>query len=632
MRKQWLPDGGVNRRIVLGRFREQTPRECYSRTHNNLGAFGMPFIPHLMVLDDDTRVLESLVPNLANEIKKQAARSELIRSLLASDSSAVDNLHLAVNITAHGFESERLKSFKPKSPFALRLHMVRETGGRFEQARRLLNQQLFAVVVSDLRFSDDAGGQRAGKLFIEELERVHPSTVGILYSAYPRPEGFAADRFVRKASEDPADPSLASVIVRRLEQFLRDPSTQAFAQTVTNSGLLYQSDSFGTTLAQIYNVARLLRPEAASPATTRVRRPLPCVLLDGESGTGKRGLASVFHAAGERRKHPQVVASCSDLTNETLLRSILFGHKRGAFTDAREERQGLVTATGKGVLLLDDFHRLPPACSAIVHSFLEDGEYSKLGEEEVRRNAECAVVLTVESGPWRERRRSGELPLAFLARVERLPIEVAPLRDRPEDIVVQACELIRALSHELGVDMTLSDEARDNLRVYPFAESNSRELRNAIEQAVYHHYRESDVLEWSHLGLRPFDSRGVSGVITPTALGASSTKAPSPLPNEWQKRLRDLAVKILARGLQLDTDSAGHQVEQLFEHSMPQAWSSIEAARTQAPDGPSIPMPVWEDLWRCFAVHWLGGPTPAEKILGIPANTLRQWINDREGK
>ncbi|MBX6313268.1 MAG: hypothetical protein IRY99_10200, partial [Isosphaeraceae bacterium] len=58
----------------------------------------------------------------------------------------------------------------------------------------------------------------------------------------------------------------------------------------------------------------------------------------------------------------------------------------------------------------------------------------------------------------------------------------------------------------------------------------------------------------------------------------------------------------------------------------------FEAARSPLPSGPAIPLPVWEDLWRCFAVSWLGGPAPAEKVLGIPANTLRQWINDRESR
>jgi transcriptional regulator with AAA-type ATPase domain len=234
---------------------------------------------------------------------------------------------------------------------------------------------------------------------------------------------------------------------------------------------------------------------------------LPCLLLDGESGTGKRGLAALFHAASDRRKFPMTVASCNELTNETLLRSILFGHKRGAFTDARDDRPGLVATAGKGVILLDDFHRMPTACTAILHSFLEDGEYSRLGEEEVRRQAEAAAVLTVESGPWLERRRSGELPLAFLARVERLPLTIPPLRERPEDIEAQSRWLARVVSAEIGADVELSDDAIEGLRSQPFSDSNSRELRNVIERAIYRYKRESELLTWAHLRPRPWPRR-----------------------------------------------------------------------------------------------------------------------------
>ncbi len=336
---------------------------------------------------------------------------------------------------------------------------------------------------------------------MEEVRRVHPEVQGLLYSAYPIPPGFPPERFVRKGGEAAGEPALAEVVAGAVGRHLADPAVSAFVRALAEQGLIYQSEAFGRTLAQVFGLARLLGTQAGH-AAGRTRRPLPCVLLDGESGTGKRGLAALFHAASDRRKAPLVVASCNELTNETLLRSILFGHRRGAFTDAREDRPGLVTAAGKGTLLLDDFHRLPQSCSAILHSFLEDGECSRLGEEEVRRQAECAVVLSVETGPWSERRRSGELPLAFLARVERLPLSVPPLRERPEDIEAQARWLCRAVAAEVGAELDLSDEAVARLRSLPFAESNSRELRNAIERSVYRHYRETDRLDWPHL--QPF--------------------------------------------------------------------------------------------------------------------------------
>ncbi len=598
----------------------------------------MPWIPHLMVLDDDPRVLESLIPGFVDDLAKGLSRSRTIAPLLRRGDIAPTSSHAPVHIkvTAHGYDSERLGSYRYRKPHHVHLHLVRERGGRFDLARRLLNEQLFAAVVSDLRFSDDAGGLRAGQLFVEEAGRVHPEVQGILYSAYPKPEGFPAERFVRKAGDSDGSPSLAELVVSSTERYLAEPSVLAFATAIGDQGFIYQSDAFGTTLAQLFDLSRLMGIEPARP-TTRARRPLPCLLLDGESGTGKRGLAELFHAATARRGQPFQVASCNELTNETLLRSILFGHKRGAFTDAREDRAGIVARAGKGVVLLDDFHRLPTACSAILHSFLEDGEYSRLGEEEVRRQAEAAVVMTVETSPWLERRRSGELPLAFLARVERLPLQIPPLRERPEDIEAQACWLTRVVSAEVGADIELASDAVEGLRHEPFAESNSRELRNVIERAIIRHSREVDVLTWNHL--KPFLHDAGRAATTPAAgipvvaATSSSTSASMSAPlNDWQRRLRNLAAKILAKGMGLPAERAQAVTAQLFDELMPQVWTATESARTNPVPELPLPMPVWEDLWRCYAVSRLGGPSPAERVLGIPANTLRQWINDRESR
>ncbi len=598
----------------------------------------MAWIPHLMVLDDDPRVLESLIPSFAADLASGLARtpgaSEPIRRGDPTTRPA------SIKISAHGYDSTRLESYRFRPPHHVHLHLVRERGGRFDLARRLLNEQLFAVVVSDLRFSDDAGGLRAGQLFVDEATRVHPEIQGLLYSAYPRPEGFPAERFLRKGGDGSGSAALSEAVVRALARFLAEPSVAALSGTVAEVGLIYQSEAFGSTLAQLFDLARLFGtdPQAvARPATgIRGRRPLPCLLLDGGSGTGKRGLAEVFRAVSDRRKAPMTVASCNELTNETLLRSILFGHKRGAFTDAREDRPGLVASSGKGFVLLDDFHRLPDSCSSILHSFLEDGEFSRLGEEETRRQAESAVILTVETEPWAERRRLGHLPLAFLARVERLPLMIPPLRDRPEDIEAQARWLTRAVSTELGTDVELSDDALAHLKAQPLRDSNSRELRNVIERAILRHGREIDQLDWSHL--QPFMTQAAPARAgsspKPPAQPPAMPQAPGAL--DWQRRLRSLAAKMLAKGLSTPLEAAEAEVNHLFDSAMPPVWSALEAARTgldaQPPADRPIPLPLWEDLWRCFAVSKLGGPTPAERPLGIPANTLRQWINDRESR
>lgn len=602
----------------------------------------MPWIPHVMILDDDPRVLESFVPAFPRELGRclglnSGVSKRLLRGDFRTDQARAP---LQIRVSAHGYESERVPNYRHRSPHQLHLHLVREQGGRFDLARRLLNRHLFAVVISDLRFSEDAGGLRAGQLFVQEARRTHPELEGLLYSAYPRPSDFPEERFIRKGA-DKSSGDLLEPTVKALERHLSQPAVASFAEAVADQGLIYQSESFGSTLAQVFGLARLVG-HLPSNSPSQGRRPLTTLLLDGESGTGKRGLAAVFHAASDRREEPLTLASCSELTNETLLRSILFGHKRGAFTDARDDRRGLVATAGKGVLLLDDFHRLPTACSSILHSFLEDGEYGRLGEEEIRRQAECATVLTVETEPWRERRRSGELPLAFLARVERLPLSISPLRDRPEDIAAQASWIIRCLSVELGVPLELSEEATERLCIQPFADSNSRELRNVIERAAYQYYRETDILGWEHLSaflsppdpraMGPTPSEGTPGYPGAKEFQASLSPVPAPALNDWQRRLRALAARILERNLAITPEQARSRVVELFDHQFPAAWTAIDSSRQPTPSVPGLSLPLWEDLFRCFAVSWMGGPSPAEKALGIPANTLRQWINDRESK
>lgn len=591
----------------------------------------MPWIPSLMLVDDDPSVLESLIPSLPHELGQALARSRAAR-LLAGEPGPPRGRPLGVRVVTHGYESQRVRHYHQPAPHHVTLHLLRDSDGSFQTARALLNRHLFAVVVSDLRFADTGPGLRAGRLLVEELERIQPETRGILYSAYPAPPDFPPARFVRKAA-DGEGPGLVPTMVGAIEDHLALPEVEALARSVANEGLIYQSEAFGAVLSQCYALGRLVGQESDSRGPGRPRRPLPSVLIDGESGTGKRGLAGVIHAVSNRRGHPLVVASCNDLTNETLLRSILFGHRRGAFTDAREDRVGLVATAGRGVLVLDDFHRLPPSCTSILHSFLEDGQYSRVGEEEIRRQAECLVVATVETQPWRERRRSGELSMAFLARVERFPILVPPLRERPEDIVAQARHLVETLAGELRVDIDLDDDALARLKVQPFAESNSRELRNAIENAVYRNHKQTDVITWEHLAPWLEDEDGVeparAAATAPTAAKPGPDAPAAPPRNAWQDRLVALAANRLARGAGMADAEARETVERLFREELPALWARVESARRRD-GGPPIPMPVWDDLWRCFAVYFLGGPTPAERVLGIPANTLRQWINDRE--
>src|SRR5262249_33560076 len=157
----------------------------------------------------------------------------------------------------------------------------------------------------------------------------------------------------------------------------------------------------GSLLRRLYDYAGLYFGEEPPQDQAR-RRPRPTLLIDGETGTGKTELAGLLHRISERRDQRFLTVDSSSLTNDSLLRSTLFGHVKGAFTDARD-RTGMVTEAGKGILLLDDLHQLTDSGRAILHRFLDDGRYTRLGEEQLTpRYAEAALVCTVETPAWEE--------------------------------------------------------------------------------------------------------------------------------------------------------------------------------------------------------------------------------------
>jgi hypothetical protein len=136
------------------------------------------------------------------------------------------------------------------------------------------------------------------------------------------------------------------------------------------------------------------------------------------------------------------------------------------------------------------------------------------------------------------------------------------------------------------------------------------------------------VLTWSHL--QPFLVSNEVFTSSATSKPSNQPKTVSSQQNEWQRRVRNLATKLLAKNGKLPLAEAESLTTALFETHLPALWSPTEAARARSQGEPPIPWPLWEDIWRCFAIAQLGGPSPAERVLGIPAKTLRQWISDHE--
>jgi DNA-binding NtrC family response regulator len=214
--------------------------------------------------------------------------------------------------------------------------------------------------------------------------------------------------------------------------------------------------------------------DAAAPADSTV-------LITGESGTGKELVACALHDRGPRAGAPFVAMNCAAMT-DTLLESELFGHARGAFTDARDARVGLFVKAGAGTLFLDEIGDMPPGMQAKLLRSLETRTVRPVGSDtEVPFRARVVAATNrdleteVEDGRFRQ-------DLYFRINVIRVP--VPPLRVRGGDTLLLAQAFAHKLAKRLGKQVTgISVPAAERLLAYPWP-GNVRELQNAIERAV----------------------------------------------------------------------------------------------------------------------------------------------------
>lgn len=201
------------------------------------------------------------------------------------------------------------------------------------------------------------------------------------------------------------------------------------------------------------------------------------VLLQGESGTGKELVANAIHQMSRRASKPFVAVDCSGLA-ETLFESELFGHERGAFTGAVARKTGLIEAASGGTLFLDEVGDIPLSIQVKLLRLLETGTFRRVGSPELRQ-AEVRIVSATHR-PLTEMVADGRFRQDLFYRLNIFPIELPPLRQRGEDIVLLANSLLERVSS--GRTLSFSPEALNWLLHYHFP-GNVRELRNLLERA-----------------------------------------------------------------------------------------------------------------------------------------------------
>jgi two-component system response regulator PilR (NtrC family) len=205
------------------------------------------------------------------------------------------------------------------------------------------------------------------------------------------------------------------------------------------------------------------------------------VLIAGESGTGKELVAKAIHALSPRREAPFVSVNCGALT-ETLLESELFGHMKGAFTDAHQTKKGLFEAAHRGTLFLDEVGDTPPAMQVKLLRALQDKRIRRVGgTDEIDVDVR---VLAATNRPLDRLVQEKRLREDLFYRLNVIPIRLPALRERREDIPLLADHFLQGFSKEMGKRVTkVSAEAMARLMAYHWP-GNVRELENAIERAV----------------------------------------------------------------------------------------------------------------------------------------------------
>ena len=325
----------------------------------------------------------------------------------------------------------------------------------------------------DLVLLDYRLGDSDGLRILKELRRRDPDVPVILLTAYADVET-AVEVMKEGAYHYAAKPFSLDEIVLLVEKALDTTRLRREVRALRAS--LRDPFSLDRIIGQspaVAGVKALLGKIASSPAST--------VLLTGESGTGKDLAAKVIHYTSDRAARPFMNITCSALT-ETLLESELFGHERGAFTDARQQKRGLLESAHGGTVFLDEIGEMALVLQSKLLRFLEDKTFKRVGgTSDVHVDVR---VIAATNRDLEHKVRDGAFREDLFYRLNVLRVELPPLRDRAQDIPTLARFFVDGFNREFKKQVRdVAPDAIAALRRYPWP-GNVRELRNAVERAV----------------------------------------------------------------------------------------------------------------------------------------------------
>lgn len=356
---------------------------------------------------------------------------------------------------------------------AVRLLLKNEVGrvdteSNPENLRKLISENRYDLVLLDMNFNASINSGNEGLYWLRKIRELSESISIILITAYgdinlairSMKEG-ADDFLVKPWSNDLLISTISEVLKNKQD---RGKSARG-GEGGKLSGMIGESDPFRDLMKKIGKIA----PTDAN------------ILVLGENGTGKDLVAREIWQSSLRKDKPFIRVDMGSLT-ETLFESELFGHKKGAFTDAREDRKGLIESADGGTVFFDEIGNITLQQQAKLLTLLQNREFTPLGSNrpvKVDIRLICATNLAISDLADEKRFRRD-----LIYRINTVEIDIPPLRQRGEDILLLADHFLRMYAKKYSKpSLSISKTASDKLRSYSFP-GNVRELQYVMERAV----------------------------------------------------------------------------------------------------------------------------------------------------
>lgn len=374
-----------------------------------------------------------------------------------------------------------------------------------ENLRGHLLKNKFDLILLDMNFKSPVNTGNEGIFWLNEIKKMGSDAAVIMITAYGD-----IDLAVRSLKEGASDfvvkPWHNEKLLSLIRETLKRKSDKTIARNSLPADAVIGSELIGESevMQDIF-----LKIEKIAPTDANI-------LILGENGTGKDLIAKAIHQQSLRANKPFIKVDVGALT-ETLFESELFGHKKGAFTDAREDRIGRFEAANGGTLFLDEIGNIPLHLQAKLLSVLQNRQVSKLGSNEatpIDIRLICATNL-----PLNELANENRFRKDLIYRINTVEIMVPPLRKRGNDIILLAKHFSRIYGNKyMKRMMDFDSKALDKLLSYHYP-GNVRELQYTVERAVI--MSDNDILKDSDLIFSPIESPAAS-VLEPTEFKLSA--------------------------------------------------------------------------------------------------------------